>query len=138
MSNLPHCTAPLSPSRRDHQRLRNLGPSSTLTPNLVITILIPYIDVGMVMIGKAGGARSLSNAQAGQHDPHLHGRCSGESVYVYLTSSILRTVADVVLGRVVVPPVYLPKPGTVKVYFDGWLFGWITHLVNALFIRQHG
>jgi hypothetical protein len=48
---------------------------------------------------------------------------------VYLTSSILRTVADVVLGRVVVPPVYLPKPGTVKVYCDGWLFGWITNLV---------
>jgi hypothetical protein len=32
-----------------------------------------------------------------------------------LTSSILRPIADVVLGRVVVPPVYLPKPRTVKV-----------------------
>src|SRR5215207_10328707 len=55
-----------------------------------------------------------------------------------LTSSILRTVADVVLGRGVVPPVYLSKPGTVKVHRDGWLFGGVTHPVNAPLIRHHG
>src|SRR5215211_9353196 len=55
-----------------------------------------------------------------------------------LTSSSLRTVADVVLGRVVVPPVYLTKPGTVKVHRDGWFFGRVTYPVNAPLVRQHG
>src|SRR5215217_9105618 len=55
-----------------------------------------------------------------------------------LTSSILRTVADVVLGRVVVPSVYLTKPGTVKVHRDGWLLRLVTDPVNTPFVRQHG
>jgi hypothetical protein len=48
-----------------------------------------------------------------------------------MTSSILRPVADVVLGRVVVPPVYLPEPRTVQVHRDGRLLGWVTNRVNA-------
>src|SRR5829696_2265204 len=51
---------------------------------------------------------------------------------------IFRPIADVVLGRIVIPPVYLPKPGTVKVYGDGWFFGLVTYPVNTPLIRQHG
>src|SRR5215213_3205648 len=53
-------------------------------------------------------------------------------------SPIFRPIADVFLGRVVVPPVYLPKPGTVKVHGDGWFFGLVTYPVNTPLIRQHG
>ena len=35
---------------------------------------------------------------------------------ISLPPSIIRPVADVVLGRVVIPPVYLPEPGTVKLH----------------------
>src|SRR5215203_3798605 len=59
------------------------------------------------------------------------------TVYTPLTSSILRPVADVVLGRVVVPAIYLPKPRTVKVHRDGWRSGRVTHPVNAPLVRQH-
>jgi hypothetical protein len=36
---------------------------------------------------------------------------------------IVQPVADVILRRVVVPPVYLPEPRTVKVHRDSKLFG---------------
>src|SRR5215208_3808420 len=52
--------------------------------------------------------------------------------------SILPPVADVVFRRVVVPPVDLPEPGTIKVHRDGRLFGGVTDLVDALLVRQHG
>jgi hypothetical protein len=51
---------------------------------------------------------------------------------------IVRPVADVVLGRVVVSPVYLPEPGTVKVHRDGRFFGRVTDPVDALVSWQHG
>jgi hypothetical protein len=50
---------------------------------------------------------------------------------------IVLPVADVVLGRVVVSPVYLPEPGTVKVHRDGRFFGRVTNPVNALLVRQN-
>ena len=54
-----------------------------------------------------------------------------------LTPSILLPVADVVSGRVVVPPVYLPEPGTVEVHRDGRFFGRITNPVNASLVWQN-
>src|SRR5215211_2006067 len=59
------------------------------------------------------------------------------SVYVPLSSSILGPVADVISRRVVVPPVYLPHPGTVKVQRDSSLLSRVTYSVNAPLIRQH-
>jgi hypothetical protein len=46
-------------------------------------------------------------------------------------------VADVVSGRVVVPPVCLPEPGTVEVHRDGRFFGRITNPVNASLVWQN-
>jgi hypothetical protein len=97
--------------------------SSSLTLRLQCGFLQPTIS------GKTG-----ENPVMGE----VSGRSSLGSVYVPLVSSSLRPVADVVLGRVVVPPVYLPKPRTVKVHRDGWLFGGVTYPVNAPLIRQHG
>jgi hypothetical protein len=50
----------------------------------------------------------------------------------------VRPVADVVLGRVVVSPVYLSEPGTVKVHRDGRFVVRVTNPVNALVSWQQG
>src|SRR5215211_6973237 len=60
------------------------------------------------------------------------------SVYAPPISSIIGPVADIVSGRVVVTPVYLPEPGSVKVHRNGRFIGRITYPVNASLIRQHG
>ena len=56
----------------------------------------------------------------------------------HLTPSILRPIADVVFRRVVVPPIDLPEPGTIKVHRDGRFFGRVTDPVDALVSWQHG
>ena len=57
---------------------------------------------------------------------------------IYLPPSVVRSVADVVLRRIVVPPVYFPEPRTVQVNRDGRLLRWVTDPVNTPLVRQHG
>jgi hypothetical protein len=52
--------------------------------------------------------------------------------------SVVWPVANVVSGRIVVPSVYLTKPGAVKVNRDGRFFFRVTNPMNAPFIRQQG
>jgi len=47
-------------------------------------------------------------------------------------------VTNVVLGRIVVSPVYLTKPGAVEVHGDGRFCCRISNPVNAPLLRQHG
>src|SRR5215213_2399244 len=93
-----------------------------------------------------GSPHRLSTEQLARHDEvghYIQSVCRPyqmllRPVYAPLSSSILQPVADVVLGRVVVPTVNLPKPGTVKVHRDGWRFGGVAYPVNAPLIWQHG
>src|SRR5918994_4999017 len=57
--------------------------------------------------------------------------------YGRLTRIVFRSITDVVLGRVVTPPVYLPEPGPVEVHRDGWLSRRVAQPVDAPIVRQH-
>src|SRR5829696_5359750 len=92
-----------------------------------------------------GSPHRLSTEQLARHDEvghYIQSVCRPYRMllrpdYAPVSSSILQPVADVVLGRVVVPAIYLPKPRTVKVHRDGWRSGRVTHPVNAPLVRQH-
>src|SRR5215213_7963236 len=57
---------------------------------------------------------------------------------IYVPPSVVWSVADVVVGRIVIPPVYLIKPGTIEVHRDGRFSCGVTYAMNAPLIRKHG